>query len=302
MQNRTTKLLLASFATTILALSGCSSTESTTSGPDGAGGKGTVTIGLIPSWTDTLITAYLAKDQLEKLGYAVEMEELTEAAILYTGLAAGDIDIYPSAWPDVTHASYVEEYGDDIEDLGTFYDQAQNFLAVPSYTDVDSIEDLAADPSLFDGQIIGIEPSAGLTEQTETVAMPEYDLDEDFDLVTSSTATMLAQLEESIANEEDIVVTLWRPYWANGSFDLKILEDPRGGMGDPETMRTYATKGFSDEHPDAAEYFAGFELTDDQWSSLEDLVINDYEPGEEEEAIAQWIDENPDAYETLIAN
>lgn len=289
--------MVAIVGATALTLSGCASGSET----DDSDGMGTITIGYIPAWTDTLATAFLAKNQLEKVGYTVELEELTEAGIVYTGLANGDIDIYPSAWPDMTHASYVEEYGDDLEDLGTFYDQARNFLAVPTHTDVDTIPELAESADQFGGEIIGIEPSAGLTKQTEESVMPTYGLGENFDLKTSSTAAMLATLGDAIDNEEDIVVTLWRPFWANGAYDLKILEDPEAAMGEPETMHTYATKGFSEEYPEAAEYFAGFTLTDDQWSSLEDLIVNDYEDGEENEAIEQWLSENPDAYETEIA-
>lgn len=290
---------LALGAAATLVLAGCSS--------DGGGGSdgdslGELTIGYIPSYTDTLVTAFLAQDQLERLGYSVELTELSEVGVVYTALANGDLDIYPSAWPDMTHATYVEQYEGDLEDLGTFYDQAQNFLAVPTYTDIDSIEDLAENPDLFGGEIIGIESGAGLTEQTQTVAMPEYGLDGDFELVTSSTAAMLTELEARIANEEDIVVTLWKPYWANGAFDLKELEDPKGGMGEPETMHTFAHAGFAEEFPEAAEYFAGFVLDDDQWSSLENTVVNDYDEGQEADAVAQWIEENPDAYDTLVAD
>lgn len=299
---RSKTALAAGSVAALLVLAGCSA-DSSASSAAGEGGVelGTLTIGYIPSWTDTLATAFLAKNQLEKLGYEVELEELTEAAIVYTGLASGDIDIYPSAWPDMTHAAYVEKYGDDLEDLGTFYDQAQNFLAVPTYTDIDTIEELAQNPDMFGGEIVGIEPSAGLTQQTEEAVMPAYGLDENFSLVTSSTASMLATLEDAMSNEEDIVVTMWRPYWANGSFDLKPLEDPDGAMGEPETMHTFATKGFSEEFPEAAEYFAGFELDDNEWSSLEDLVVNEYGDGEEDAAVEQWIADNPDAYETLDA-
>ena len=72
-----------------------------TTGASGGGGRQQrpVTLGFIPSWTDGLSTAYLWKDLLEESGYTVEIAEITDAAPLYTGLAEGDIDVYPSAWP-----------------------------------------------------------------------------------------------------------------------------------------------------------------------------------------------------------
>ncbi|WP_156759800.1 glycine betaine ABC transporter substrate-binding protein [Microbacterium karelineae] len=292
-----------------LAFAGCStdSEEPAANGGDGDSGAseemGTITLGFLPAWTDGLSTAWLLKNQLEAIGYTVEFEELTEAAILYTGLAGGDVDVYPSAWSETTHASYMEQYGDQLEDLGAYYENAKLTIAVPEYTDIDSIEDLAGNADMFGGEIIGIEPSAGLTEQTETVMMPEYELEDEYSLVTSSTATMLATLEEAVANEEDIVVTLWRPFWANSEFPIKDLEDPMGAMGEPEALHFLATEGFSEEFPEAAELIAGIQLDDDEYGSLEDTVVNTYE-GEDDKsaAIEEWLEANPDAFDTIVTD
>lgn len=271
---------------------------------DATGGEdlGTITLGFLPSWTDGLSTAWLLKDQLEAIGYTVEFEELTEAAILYTGLANGDVDIYPSAWSEVTHADYMDEYGDQLEDLGAYYEGAVLTIAVPEYMeDINSIEDLKGNADRFGGEIIGIEPSAGLTNQTETVMMPEYGLDEEYKLVTSSTSTMLAALDDAVQSEEDIVVTLWRPFWANNEFPVKDLEDPNGAMGEPEALHFMATKGFSEEFPEAAELIGGIKLDDAEYGTLEDLVVNEYE-GEDDksEAIDTWISDHPEAFDTIV--
>ncbi|WP_404430293.1 glycine betaine ABC transporter substrate-binding protein [Microbacterium lacus] len=262
----------------------------------------TITLGFLPSWTDGLSTAYLLENQLEKLGYTVEMETLTEAGPLYTGLAQGDVDIYPSAWPELTHAQYMEEFGDSIEDLGAYYDNAKLTIAVPSYVDIDSIEDLAGNADRFEGRVVGIEPGAGLTAQTQDTMMPEYGIDGEYSLVTSSTAAMLTELENAIAAQEDIVVTLWRPFWANDAFDIKDLEDPLGAMGEPEALHFLGTDGFSERCGDAADLIAGIQLDDEQYGSLEDLVVNEYGEGREAEAIEAWLAENPDAFDTIITN
>lgn len=300
MKKRTLTGALALGAAAALALTGCSSNGSGGSDAGGDADK-TITLGFLPSWTDGLSTAYLLENQLEQLGYEVKMEELTEAAVLYTGLASGDIDIYPSAWSEKTHTKYMEKYGDDIEDLGAYYDNAVLTLAVPDYVDIDSIEDLKGNASRFDGKIIGIEPSAGLTEQTETVVMPEYGLDSEYELVTSSTATMLATLKDKIDRKEDVVVTLWRPFWANDAFPVKDLKDPKQAMGEPEALHFLATKGFSEKYPDAAELIGGIELDDAEYGALEDLVVNEYGKGKEPEAITEWLGKFPDAFSTELA-
>ena len=265
----------------------------------GGGGDKQITLGIIPSWTDGLSTAYLWKNILEGKGYEVEIQELSEAAPLYTGLAGGDVDVYPSAWPEVTHKSYMEQYGDKVEDLGAYYDNAKLTFAVPEYSDITSIEDLTGNAAKFDGKIIGIEPGAGLTEVTKTSVMPEYGLDGDYELVTSSTTSMLAELKKAVEGKKDIVVTLWRPFWANNAFPVKDLEDPKGALGEAEGLHELARKGFKDEYPEVAEMMSKAKLDDEQYGTLEDLVVNEYGEGKEEEAVAQWLKDNPDWAATL---
>lgn len=257
---------------------------------------GTVTLGIIPSWTDGTSMAYLWKNVLEGKGYKVEIKEVADAAPLYTGVAQGDVDVYPSAWPEVTHKSYMDQYGDDLEDLGTYYDNAKLTFAVPEYVDIDSIEDLTGCADRFDGRIVGIEPGAGLTEVTKDSVIPDYGLD-DYELVTSSTQAMLTELGTAIENKEDIVVTLWRPFWANSVYKVKDLEDPKGALGEPEGLHEIATKGFSEEFPEVAAMMGKAKLSDEQYGALEKLVVDN--EGKEPDAVKQWLEANPDWVATL---
>lgn len=305
MKNRTSTLrrgaAAGGAAILALGLAACTTGADAENG-GGDDGLGTITLGYIPSWTDGLSTAYLLQDQLEKLGYTVKMTTLTEAAPLYTGLANGDVDMYPSAWPEVTHADYMAEYGDDIEDLGAYYDNASLTIAVPSYTPIDSIAELADNADLFDGTIYGIEPGAGLTGVTQDSMIPGYGLEDSYQLTTSSTAAMLTELQSAIDAQEDIVVTLWKPFWANSAFDVKTLEDPEGHMGETEALHFLGTAGFSDEFPEAAEYIAGIKLDDEAYGALEDMVVNEYGDGNEAEAIDAWIAEYGDAYPGILTD
>lgn len=291
--------------TLMLALSACGGGAEEGSAGDGGteggggGGGGTITMGIIPSWTDSLSTAHLLTDVLEEQGYTVEITELSEAAPLYAGLANGDVDIYPSAWPEVTHAAYMDQYGDQIEDLGTYYDEAKLTFAVPEYVDVNSIAELPANAEQFDGQVVGIEPGAGLTRVTKEEVFPTYGLDQDFTLVESSTTAMLAELQNAVDNQEPIVVTLWRPFWANNEFPVKDLEDPEGALGESEGLHVLATQGFSEEFPEVAEMLGNFSLDDGQYGALENAVVNEFGDGQEAEAVDAWLEENPDWPDTL---
>ncbi len=145
--------------------------------PEDLDGSGeTVTIGLIP-WDEAIVVTALWQDILEDHGFTVEVTDV-DAGILFQGLADGDIDIFLDTWLPVTHQDYWEEHGDDLERLGKWYEgSALLTIAVPSYMeDVNSIADLKGRADEFGGQIIGIEPGAGLMRVTKEEAIPAYGL------------------------------------------------------------------------------------------------------------------------------
>lgn len=191
--------LAAMIAAGALALSACGDTETadTGDGADGEGG-GTISIGAVPGWTDQTGMAYLYEYVLEDNGYDVEVETLGDNAPLFTAVAQGDIDLFGSTWPERTHDVYWEEHKDNLEDLGTYYDNAKLFLAVPEYSDIESIEDLPDYVDELDGEIMGIEPGAGLSMITEDDVMPHYGLDDDFELKLSPPVRWSA---------------IWKPPW-----------------------------------------------------------------------------------------
>lgn len=285
----------------MLVAAGCASEDS--SGDDessnGGGGDKTVTLGIIGSWTDGKSTAYLWKNILEKEGYTVEIKDIADAAPLYTGLAKGDIDVYPSAWSDATHKSYMDKYGDDLTDLGTYYDNAKLTLAVPTYSDLESIEDLKGKGAEFDGKIIGIEPGAGLTKITKENVIPDYDLGDEFKLVESSTASMLTELKKATDDKKEIVVTLWRPFWANSEFPVKDLEDPKGALGESEGLHEMANKDWAADNPEVADMMGKLKLDDQAYGDLENMVVNEFGEGKEEEAIEAFLEEHPEVEESL---
>ena len=274
-------------ATMAVALAACGS-------DDGAGGGETITIGRIPPWSDTRVAAALMTHKAEDLGYEVVIEEMNEPPLLFAAVANGDVDVYPSAWAERNHKAFIDEYGDDLEVLGSYYDGAINFLAVPEYSELQSIEDIHEHWDELGQRIVGIESGAGLTKQMIEDVLPAYEFEEG-DLVTSSTTAMLTELDNAIRNQDEVVVTLWSPYWASLEYDVRPLEDPLDAFGDSEGMHYVGTGGFSDEYPDVAEWVDGFSIDEEQFGSLENLILNEYEEGEEMEALDEWLETYPDA-------
>lgn len=258
-----------------------------------------VTVGFIPSWTDGLSTGYLVANQLEEMGYPVEIEALTDNGPLYAALAQGDVDVYTSAWPEVTHREMYEQYEDELEPLGDgYYSNSVLSLAVPEYSEIQSIEDLPQYADVLGKQIIGIEPGAGLTGVVKDEVIPTYGLD-DWELLTSSTTGMLAELEAATDAQEEIVVTMWRPFWAATEYGLRDLEDPEGAFGDSESLYFLANAEWATENPEAAEWLGSVQLDDEQFGTLEDKVVNEFGEGQEAEAIESWLQENPDVLPAL---
>ncbi|WP_460834950.1 glycine betaine ABC transporter substrate-binding protein [Nocardioides hungaricus] len=275
-----------------MVTAGCSDSAGGTG--SGAEGDKTITFGVIQGWTDETGTTGLLQNILESNGYKVEVKEISDNAPMYTALANGDIDVLSSSWKDKTHKTYWDRYGDKLEEIGVYYSGATSFMAVPDYVDVQSIEDLPSRADEFGGQVIGIEPGAGLTEMTQKSVFPAYGLDSDFKLLTSSTAAMLTELKKATDAQKPIVVTLWKPFWANSAFPIRPLEDPMGAYGQPEDLYVIARDGFSEDFPEVADMLKNFKLNDEQYNSLEDLVANKYGAGKETEAAAEWLKANPD--------
>src|SRR5690606_3783177 len=146
-----------------------------------------------------------------------------------------------------------------------------------------------------DGEIVGIDPGAGIMQATEN-AIDVYNLN-DYTLVSSSSAGMTAALQRAIVNEEPIVVTLWYPHWAFNRCDLKYLEDPEGVYGEAEHVETLAREGLKEDMPNLYGILERFAWTHEDIQS----VMLDIEAGmTAEEAAAKWVENNPEKVKEWI--
>ena len=251
------------------------------------------------AWEEAIMVTALWEVILEEKGYEVSVTEL-DAAPVFQGLEDGDVDLFLDTWLPSTHGEYWSEHGDELEDLGTWYDNAVLTLTVPGYMEgLDEIGDLPAYADELGNRIVGIDPGAGLTAQTENTAMPGYGLDEQFDLVTSSDAEMQAELGSAVAEEEPIVVTLWRPHQAYAQHDLKDLADPRGLMGEPETLHAVGRDGFSEEYPNLSGWLESWQMSDEELADLAVFALDDYEDAPKEGARV-WLGANPQFVERTL--
>src|SRR5690625_3175650 len=143
------------------------------------------------AWARETISTHLLAAILEDVGYNVDIKQV-EAGPMFTGVAEGTEDFHTSAWLPATHASYWEEYEDDLVKVTEVLDKAPLALTVPSYVeDINSIEDLKDNTEFGDSvdwKIIGIDPGAGIMQYTQKV-IEEYGI-YTWEVIESSEDTM----------------------------------------------------------------------------------------------------------------
>jgi glycine betaine/proline transport system substrate-binding protein len=92
-------------------------------------------------WDTERASSLVAKAVLEGQGYDVTVTDV-DPAVLFEAIANGSADVSLAPWLPITHASFYEKHKDNIVDLGENLTGAKNGLVVPSYMDIDSIEEL----------------------------------------------------------------------------------------------------------------------------------------------------------------
>lgn len=164
-----------------------------------------------------------------------------------------------------------------------------------------------------DWKITGIEPGAGIMINTEK-AIEAYGLDKaGWQPQESSSAAMLAAIQDAIIDQKPIIATVWEPHAAFSITNIRKLEDPKNIYNDPEQTRafleTYAPewkdadvasdvlatvvyKGFAEDAPAAAELFKNFSVpASDQSDWIYEYSVN----GTEAEAVAEaYLEEHTD--------
>ncbi|WP_192037012.1 glycine betaine ABC transporter substrate-binding protein [Halomonas sp. YLGW01] len=249
--------------------------------------KGTVTLAYV-EWASEVASTNVVRAVLEDQGYDVEMSSLSAAA-MWQAMSYGDADAIVAAWLPTTHADYYDRVEENVEDLGPNLDGTKLGLVVPAYSDMETIADIDANAEALDGQIVGIDPGAGLMSLTEDV-IDEYGLEAD--LRSGSGATMTAALASALQNEEEIVVTSWTPHWMFARWDLKYLEDPKGIYGGAEQIHTIARNGLQEELPGAYAILDNFEWTPEQMGEV--MLMNQEDGSDPYENAQKWVADNQD--------
>jgi len=247
------------------------------------------------NWGSAHFQAAVAKIIIEE-GYDYPVELIFGTTIpLFTGLCAGDLDIFIEGWMANQKEAFDKAVAaDEIELLGILnQDNWQSQYVVPTFIikgdSERGIEPVAPDlKSVFDltdakyiklfenpenpgrGRMLTCYPG-GECEKINTAQLATYGLDEYYDLINpGSFDSLFAYYKSTYDKGEPWIGYLWGPTWIDGLLDLTLLEEPaydeevwneNYGCAYPSTEIFIAGhKGFSDKAPDLAEMFGKWKL------------------------------------------
>lgn len=113
------KRMMAAFAVSALALTGCSSQdEGSDQGSQESVNTDPIRMSVVHGWELGIISTTLWKIILEEKGYNVDIVEISDIGPSFLALAEQDLDLITESWLPYTNARQIEEYGDQVVDLG----------------------------------------------------------------------------------------------------------------------------------------------------------------------------------------
>ena len=239
-------------------------------------------------WDENVAVSNLTKVLLEEeLGYESVEVRRAELDSTYQRVADGELDAFQDVWLP-NQAALLGQVAEDVEHLDPwFLDTTMQGLAVPSYMDVTSIDQL--NESNVD-LILGIEPSAVAQQVLADEVIPQYALKQK--LVEAPTEGMLAEVEIRYNLKEDFAFIAWSPHWMNQRFDFRYLEDPKdalGGTNDPAETSTIVKEDLREQDPVAYAFLSTIKLTEEQINDLENVINEEEDPLE---GSKRWVRDN----------
>lgn len=111
----------------------------------------------------------------------------------------------------------------------------------------------------------------------------------DMELVSGTMASMLAEVDYAISQEEPILFIGWRPHTMFQKYDLKNIDDPEGYY-EYDSYYWAIHNEFEEKAPDLFNYVMNFKQSIDE--NEEFLVGKEEEGLSMEEMAAEWIKEN----------
>lgn len=257
-----------------------------------------------PGWNDLAFTTGVATMLLKGLGYEPQ-STLLGIDVIYQGLKNKDLDVFLGYW-DPAMLTYYKPYGEEgsVENVRVNLEGAKYTFAVPTYAweaGVKDFADLQKHADKFDKKMYGIEPGSNQL-MFDAIKDPTLGL-EGWEVVESSEAGMLAEVERRANKKAFLVFQGWAPHPMNVKYDFKYLTGgdkfygPNFGAA---TVTTQVRKGYTGECPNVGQLLKNlaFDIEFEN-KGMGYLMEESLKP---EEAALKAIKEEPKRLEAWLAN
>jgi glycine betaine/proline transport system substrate-binding protein len=307
------------------ATTGGSAAPADSAAPAG-GGDEVVRLAVNP-WTGSAVNANVAKAVIEQSGLGtVELVDIDENA-MWPAISAGDsLDGVLEIWPS-GHAADYETYitgNKGIVDGGLLGPDAKIGWYVPTFV-VDEHPELATWEGFKDPELAGLFKTAESGDLGQfLMGDPSYvsydeqiieNLELPLKFVTAgSEAALITAIQNSIADEQPLLLQFWQPHWLQSQVELTEVELPEftdecaasaaandGGYAcDYPVDKLY--KAFSDKleekAPNSFQVLSNLQLTTEQQNEIAALI--DGEGMSAADAAKQWVDANQDVWQAWL--
>jgi glycine betaine/proline transport system substrate-binding protein len=256
-------------------------------------------------WTDITATTATASVVLDALGYDPETQVLS-VPVTYASLKNKDIDVFLGNWMPTMEAD-IAPYREDgsVETIVTNLEGAKYTLAVPKYAydaGLKSFADIAKFKDELGGKIYGIEPgNDGNRLIIDMIEAGQFGLD-GFEVVESSEAGMLSQVQRSVNSKELVVFLGWEPHPMNANIEMAYLEggdDVFGPNYGGATVHTNVRQGFTEECPNLGKLLTNMVFSLQMENEIMGAILNDGEDAED--AAEDWLKANPQVLDAWLA-
>ncbi len=252
----------------------------------------TIKFGVTP-WTSTVPPTKIASLILQDMGYNVT-ETKANVGGVFMGLSRGDLDVFMDSWFPM-HQTYMDKFGDKINDTAVSYPEAKTGWIVPTYLeDINSIEDLKGNEDMFNNKMFGIEEGASATKESNQL-IEAYGLD--MQQVNSSEGGMLAQATRLMNQEKPVVFFGWRPHTMFNKYDLKVLTNEKGFF-ETSSVHVVTNSDLKEKAPEAYEFLSNWSISIDD---VEEMIVKIEKEGQDPEKVArEWINNHQEKVNEMI--
>ncbi|MBD1554926.1 choline ABC transporter substrate-binding protein [Pseudomonas typographi] len=259
-------------------------------------------------WTDVTVTTAVTSAVLQSLGYKTNTTMIS-VPVTFKSLADGkNMDVFLGNWMP-TMENDIKPYREagTVVTVRANLEGAKYTLAVPEALWNEGLKDFADIAKFKDklgGKIYGIEPGNDGNRLIQSmIDKNAFGLkDAKFQVVESSEAGMLTQVDRAEKRKTAVVFLGWEPHPMNARFKMKYLtggDEYFGPNFGQATVYTVTRKGYAEQCPNVGQLLKNLSFTLGMENTLMGNVLDDkLKP---DVAAKAWLKKNPQVLDTWLA-